>query len=64
MVGIYHLTAPNSNRQERIYSASMRYSMSVGPWAVSFGALVPLHESHSESGRLMNYNCAPAVTSQ
>ena len=36
--------------------------MSVGPWAVSFSALVPLHESHSESGRLMNYSCSPAVT--
>ena len=38
--------------------------MNVGPWAVSFSALVPLHESHSESGLLMNYRCAPAVTRQ
>ena len=51
-------------RQVRSYSSLRRHSMSVGPWAVSFGALVPLHESHSESGRLMNYSCVPAVPHQ
>ena len=50
------------NRQVGCYSSLRRHSMSVGPWAVSFSALVPLHESHSESGRLMNYSCSPAVT--
>ena len=49
------------NRQVDIYSSLRRYSMNVGPWAVSFGALVPLHESHSASGLLMNYRCPPAV---
>ena len=38
--------------------------MNVGPWAVYFGALVPLHESHSASGRLRNYKYSSAVTSQ
>ena len=50
------------NRQMRIYSSSRRYSMNVGPWAVSFSALVPLHESHSASGLMMNYKCTSAVT--
>ena len=36
--------------------------MIVGPWAATFGALVPLHESHSASGLRRNYSCTPAVT--